>query len=213
MLGDKIKELRKENKLTLKQLGEMLNLGESTMSMYESGNRNPDYETLAKMASIFDCTTDYLLGQSEYRNYKSMVTEVNSDRFVEVPVLGVIRAGDPIFAESNITGYELTDKKDLNGEKFFYLKVNGDSMNKSRIEDGGLVLVRSQNDVDDGEIAVVVVNGCEATIKKVFRSKGSLILQPDSTNPIHKPQIYHAGNSVSDEVKIIGKVINAKIKF
>lgn len=68
MLGSKIKKLRKENGLTLKQLGELLNLGESTMSMYESGNRNPDYDTLTKLAKIFNCTTDYLLGRTDIKN-------------------------------------------------------------------------------------------------------------------------------------------------
>lgn len=216
MLGGKIKKLRKEKGLTLKQLGELLNLGESTMSMYESGNRSPDYDTLAKLAKIFNCSTDYLLGQSDYKNYcdySSEITEVSPKHFVKIPIIGVIRAGDPILAIENIIGYEYADKKDLNEEDYFYLKVKGDSMNKSRIEDGDLVLVRSQNDVDDGDIAVVVVNGNEATLKRVYRSNGTLILQPDSTNPIHKPQIYNNQNSLSTDIKIIGKVINAKITF
>ena len=216
LLGDRIKKMRKEKGLTLKQLGQLLNLGESTMSMYESGNRNPDYDTLSKMATIFNCTTDYLLGHSEYRNfddYTSDITRVEPDNFIKIPVIGVIRAGDPIYAEENIIGYEYADKKDLIGDEYFYLKVKGDSMNKSRIEDGDLVLVRAQSDVDDGDIAVVVVNGCEATLKRVFRNNGTLILQPDSTNPIHKPQIYNIKNSLDSDIKILGKVINAKIKF
>lgn len=67
MLGKRIKELRVEKGLTLKKLGEKLNLGESTMSMYESGNRNPDYDTLSKIAEIFNVSTDYLLGRTDQR--------------------------------------------------------------------------------------------------------------------------------------------------
>lgn len=68
MPGKRIKELRIENGYTLKQLGEMLNLGESTMSMYESGKRKPDYDTLIRLSQIFGVTTDYLLGVSDIRD-------------------------------------------------------------------------------------------------------------------------------------------------
>lgn len=67
-LGEKIKKLRIERGYTLKQLGEMLNLGESTISMYETGKRNPDYDTLTKIAEIFNVTTDYLLGRTNEPN-------------------------------------------------------------------------------------------------------------------------------------------------
>ena len=68
MLGKKIRELRTETGLTLKGLGEMLNLGESTMSMYENGKRSPDYNTLSKIAQIFNVSTDYLLGRTDIKN-------------------------------------------------------------------------------------------------------------------------------------------------
>lgn len=68
MLGKKIRELRIEKGYTLKQLGEMLNLGESTISMYENGKRTPDYDTLTKIAEIFNVSTDYLLGRTDQRN-------------------------------------------------------------------------------------------------------------------------------------------------
>lgn len=68
LLGKKIRKLRIERGYTLKQLGEMLNLGESTISMYETGKRNPDYDTLTKIAEIFNVTTDYLLGRTNEPN-------------------------------------------------------------------------------------------------------------------------------------------------
>lgn len=64
MIGQRIRELRISKELTLKQLGLMLNLGESTMSMYENGKRSPDYDTVLKLAEIFEVSTDFLLGRT-----------------------------------------------------------------------------------------------------------------------------------------------------
>lgn len=211
-----LRELREERKLRQEDLAEILNVKRQTYSAWERGISNPDIDAVKFLSEFYGVATDYILGRTSIRDpekYYSNITKIDSDSFVKIPVIGVIRAGDPIYAEENIIGYEYADKKDLIGDEYFYLKVKGDSMNKSRIEDGDLVLVRAQNDVNDGDIAVVVVNGCEATLKRVFRNNGTLILQPDSTNPIHKPQIYNTKNSLDSDIKILGKVINAKIKF
>lgn len=121
MLGEKIKHLRKEKGLTLKQLGEILNLGESTMSMYESGKRSPDYETLKKLAEIFGCSTDFLLGLSGSKKLDSTtrVPSVSLDNFIKIPILGFIKAGEPIFAIENIEGYEYVDVNETKGGEFF----------------------------------------------------------------------------------------------
>lgn len=79
MLGKRIKELRLEKGLTLKQLGKMLNLGESTMSMYESGKRSPDYNTLLKLSEIFNVSTDYLLGKTEIKNPSDKISNAVED--------------------------------------------------------------------------------------------------------------------------------------
>lgn len=68
VLGDRIKELRKKKNLTMKQLGEKLNLAESTISLYESNKREPDSITIAKLAMLFDVSVDYLLGVDEFIN-------------------------------------------------------------------------------------------------------------------------------------------------
>ncbi|MDA2460446.1 helix-turn-helix domain-containing protein [Bacillus cereus group sp. MYBK65-1] len=76
MIGENLRKLRKENNLTMKELGQKLNLAESTISGYENGNRKPDYETLNKFADFFEVSTDYLLGRIAVKNTtKSLDTE------------------------------------------------------------------------------------------------------------------------------------------
>lgn len=213
MLGEKIKSLRKEKGLTLKQLGEFLKLGESTMSMYESGKRNPDYDTLKKIAEIFGCSTDFLLGISESKNLKlsNDINSIDVNQFIKIPILGVIRAGEPMFAIENIEGYEFVDISETKGGEFFYLRVNGDSMINARILDGDLVYVRKQQDVESGDIAVVIINGYEATLKRVLKTDDSVILQPE--NPKYKPTVFGKKEIESGYLKIVGKVIHVKFKI
>lgn len=213
MLGDKIKLLRKERGMTLKQLGEILKLGESTMSMYESGKRNPDYNTLRTIAEIFGCSTDFLLGISDSKNFEALPDSKNEElnKFIKIPIIGVIKAGEPIFAIENIEGYEYVDIEETKGGEFFYLRVTGDSMVNARILDGDLVYVKKQSDVDSGDIAVVLINGYEATLKRVLKTDDSVILHPE--NPKYKPKVFSKNEIESGYLKIIGKVIHVKFKI
>ena len=125
---------------------------------------------------------------------------------VRVPVLGVIRAGLPILADEHIDGWELTPADEVKDGKYFYLRVTGDSMIGSRIYEGDLVLVRQQEEVENGEIAVVNVDGENATLKRVYRTNGELILQPD--NPKYAPIIIKSG-----EARFCGKVVEVTFKL
>lgn len=216
VLGNRLKNLREEKDLYQKDLAKIFGISAGAIGLYENNRRTPDMELLKEMAEYFNVSTDYLLGKSDLRNpeefYKD-ITEVDEDSLIKIPILGSIKAGEPILAEQNIIGYEYAEKGGYAMDKCFYLKVKGDSMNKSRIEDGDLVLVRPQNYVEDGDIAVVLVNGFEATLKKVYYADNGIILQPDSTNPKHKPIILNGNENLSSDVKILGKVIHAKIKF
>ena len=80
VLGKRIQKVRKDNNLTLKEFGKLFNLGESTISLYESGKRTPDFQTLTKISNYFGVSTDYLLGNS-------------TNSALRIPVLGVIPAG------------------------------------------------------------------------------------------------------------------------
>jgi len=116
-----------------------------------------------------------------------------------IPILGTVAAGIPIYAEQNILGFEEVPMSLVKNGEFFFLIVQGDSMIGSRIFPGDKVLIRKQPIVESGQIALVLVNGDEATLKRVKYLDGTAILYPD--NPSYEPMIY----PVSD-IEIIGYV-------
>ena len=123
-----------------------------------------------------------------------------------VPIVGQVPAGQLMPAEENILGEIQLPKEFLKppSANFFLLRVRGDSMNRAKIEsqtieDGDLVLVRQQDRADPGKIVVALVDG-EATIKKLLKQPGYFVLQPESTNPKHRPII------VAQDFRIQGTV-------
>lgn len=125
-----------------------------------------------------------------------------------VPVFDIIHAGDPIRSEKNIIGYEFLSGSLIKGENYFGLKVKGDSMDKSRINDGDVVIVRKQSEVENGEIAVVLVDGENATVKKFYRADTIVSLIPDSNNNEHQPRFI-----TKETVTVLGKVVRVIINM
>lgn len=118
------------------------------------------------------------------------------------PLLGTVRAGLPMYAEENIEGYIPIRQTD--DATYFWLNVKGDSMNAAGMDEGDQILVREQPEVENGQLAVVLVNGDEATVK-YFRREGDLvILTPKSFNPVHQPQIYDLKKM---PVSVVGLVV------
>lgn len=171
------------------------------------------YEILKKEAE------DEAKNSSYYENYKTGNSPaIESDpnylggyetkSLKRIPILGKISAGLPLYAEEQVEGYTYTN---LNGgAEYFGLKVKGDSMNAARICDGDVIIVRKQPCVENGQIAVVMVDGENATVKKFFRDKDTVTLVPVSTNPEHLPQFY---NLKTTEIKVLGRVIKNEIAF
>ncbi|MDF9296053.1 transcriptional repressor LexA [Geobacillus stearothermophilus] len=130
------------------------------------------------------------------------LTPKKETKVIKVPLLGYIAAGQPIFAEEHIQEWrEIPNLWGLKEGEVFLLRVKGDSMIGSRIYDGDLVVVRCQPDVENGEIAVVNVNGHDATLKRVKKTEnGQVILYPD--NPKYDPIFIE-----NEDARIVGKVI------
>lgn len=127
-----------------------------------------------------------------------------------IPIVGSINCGTPLFAEDNIEGYIETPVEDMTSDEiYFWLRAKGDSMINAGIHEGDLLLIRQQNDVDSGDIAVVAVNGDEATLKRVVKKENALVLQPE--NPAHETKIF-VGNEIND-VQIRGRLMELKKKF
>ncbi len=138
-------------------------------------------------------------------DWKRRVGAIPCNAAQVAPLLGTVRAGLPMYAEENIEGYIPIRQTD--GAKYFWLNIRGDSMNAAGMNDGDQILVREQPEVENGEIAVVLVNGDEATVK-TFRQEGNLvILTPRSSNPVHQPQVYDLKKT---PVQVLGRVIECR---
>lgn len=129
---------------------------------------------------------------------------------VLVPLVGSVNCGTPLFADENIEEYIPTPTKDmLTGEDYFWLRAKGDSMLNVGIREGDLLFIRKQSDVDSGDIAVVSVDGDEATLKRVIKKENALILQPE--NPSHETKIF-VGEEMNS-ICIKGRLMESKKKF
>lgn len=185
-----LKNLREDRGLSLEKLAEIVGVNKSTLSRYENNQREPDLDTAKKIADYFSVTLDYISGRED---------AIKPLRTVSLPLLGSIAAGLPTCSPENIIGYMEIPEQDVRGGEYFFLKVKGDSMEGSRIFDGDVVLVRKQETVESGEIAVVRTNNEDATVKRVKHINGQVILLP--SNPRYEPIIVK-----SEDARIIGKV-------
>lgn len=221
IIGKEIKKLREKKGYSQRKLMILTGVSNATINRIENGIVKPGPDTLAKLAGPLGISYEKLLMFCGYIDnsqiVKEEIEEYLSDDSIEsakkidyIPVVGVIRAGDPILAQQNIIGYEILPKSMPKDYDYFGLKVIGDSMNNSRIMEGDIVIVRKQNDVDGGTTAVVLVDDENATIKKYYKHDGIVTLMPNSSNPKHQPRIIDTKKTC---VKVIGKVVRNIMSF
>lgn len=211
-IGDKIRHHRKQLGLTQTEFGEKLGVKTNAVSKWECG-RVEDIPTskIKAMAALFSVPPSYLIDEKtnftkEHNDLPSGATPIDFSKYHQIPILGRISAGLPLYAEEHIEGYTLTD---LNGgAEYFALRVSGDSMNALRINDGDIIIVRRQEEVEQGEIAVVLVDEDDATVKRFYSSDTTVTLMPQSTNPEHKPQMYDLSRTA---IRVLGKVVKIEI--
>lgn len=200
MKSSKLKELRKSKGLTLDELAELIGTSKQTIHRYENGIiTNVPPEKVEGLANALGTTPGELMGWdtepvTTYENITPMAVK-------SLPVLGDIACGMPIYAEERHESFvSVSDKFDAD----FCLTARGDSMTGARIFDGDVVFIRSQNSVENGEIAAVIL-GDEATLKRVYYypNEEKLVLSPE--NPRYAPLVY-VGREL-ENVKIIGKAV------
>jgi repressor LexA len=199
--GERLAKLRAGMKLSQAEMADRLNISKSALSMYELNQRKPDYETLSKISEYFNVTTDYLIKgkkeistdaieelQNTIKNSHSSNQQAASRLFpkivdnvidisplVEIPIYGEIKAGYDMVADQNIIGYQIVARDDVK-----------DGMIDDGIFEGSRVLVRRQNHVENGKIGVVLTNGDEATLKRVFYEGDNVILVPANKSMVPK---------------------------
>lgn len=188
-------QLRKENGMTQDELCKQMkirfdyDINKSLISRYEKGQHEPNYYFVDCAANIFGVTSDYLMGRSE--NKHSVDNKIKM-----IPVMGLIAAGQPITVTENIIDYECSDDCD------FCLKVKGDSMIGARIYEGDIVYIHNQPEVENGEIAAVIIDGEEATIKRFYKVDG--VVRLHSENPLYPDMVFSSKDF--KQVRILGKV-------
>lgn len=197
----RLKEIRNSLDMKQKDVCSSLGIPQNTYSQYENGKREPDNETLLKIANFFNVSIDYLLDNNP---------PAEKGKGIKIPVLGEVIAGIPVEAIEEILDYEeITPQMASQGEHFA-LQIKGNSM-EPKFSAGDVVIVRKQPDVDTGDIAVVLVNGNDATIKKIKKHPDGMTLVP--TNPNYDVMFYTNKEIEELPVLILGKVVELRAKF
>ncbi len=198
MFAERLKALRKENKISQQKLADLLGLGQSTIAMWEKGKNSPEYESLINIANIFNVSIDYLAGQKTAKHP------------CRIPVLGYVRAGVPTEALEEVIDYEDITLSESDAGNYFALRIKGDSM-APRMMEGDTVIVRKQSDCSSGDICVVLVGSGDATVKKIIKKDTGIILMP--LNACYDPLVFTLKEIESFPVTIIGKVTELRAKI
>jgi len=198
-----LKDIIAKSGMEQEKFGETIGLKKAAFNNYVQGRRELPKSVITKMMEIhninpavfFDCDAPLYI-----RDLPINLTSISPET-VKVPILGLIACGDPIYVEENFAGFRYESPDNLPSGKLIYLKAKGDSMEPT-IPNGSYVLIREQPEVENGEIAAVLVNGdTEATLKRFKKQGDTIILMPD--NPKHEPILVDEHNPA----RIIGKAI------
>ena len=182
-----LQNLLTEKNMKQSELSRLTKINKSSISEYLSGNYQPKYKNILKIAQVLNVSPTIFLEKSPDKEV------------TKLPILGKIAAGIPILAQENIEGYLPYDGNDAD----FCLRIHGDSMINARINDGDIVFIKQQATVENCEIAAVLIND-SATLKRVyFLDNSSIQLRPENTK--YKPMIFSKHNC--DDFRILGKAI------
>lgn len=198
---EQLRILRKREGMTQAEVSVKLGVDRSTYAKYETGQSEPNFETVQILAEMFGVSVDFLIGNAPKKTSGGVL----------IPVLGDVAAGIPIEAVQDVVDYEEIDAAMAATGDFFGLRIKGTSM-EPRIREGDVVIVRKQEDADTGDTAVVLVNGDSATVKRIKKEPdGGLWLLPN--NPAYDPQHFSPAEVAATPVRIIGRVVELRGKF
>ena len=206
--GDKLKECRRAKNMTLEELALKYNrrfdggLSKGTLSKYENNKQEPLVSVVTNLTEILDVSSDYLLGRSDNPNPEEAATVSADDNVHNIPVFNSVSAGLGRLADSTPDDFVPTFLPyGANPEEYVRINVSGDSMSPL-IDDGSQILVRLQPSADNGSVAVVLVDGEEAFVKRL--NYGINWVELESINPYYPARRFE--NSDTSRVNVLGVV-------
>lgn len=207
---NRIFTLVSESGMTDKQFAESLGINPKTISVWRRGTIKSYLKYIDKIAEIFSVSSDYLLGKSPVRHGEVEIYKAEEGEYIPIPVVGNVAAGYQAYAATDIEGYELVNSEVIqDGFEYAWLRVKGDSMSPLILEND-LVLIRLQDEVDSGDLAVVIVDEEDGVIKRVQFGMNKVTLISENADK-YPPRVF-TGKDIS-HIRIWGKAIDLKRKL
>jgi len=207
-VGQRIAFLREKRGLSQAALADKLNLSQSSVAMWESGQRGMKGDTLTLLADFFGVSSDYLLGRTDVTDFG--LFEVNTEELVNIPIVGTIKCGGGQIAYEDISGFSAYPTADIrSGKEYIALIVKGDSMIGDGINEGDIALIEKDAELIQNKIYAVVLDGEEATLKHVIKTDGAVVLQP--SNPRCQARVL-TGSELQN-LYIVGRLVNTKRNY
>ena len=203
MIGERIAEARKALSLSQQQLADRLGTSQPTIQRYESNERDLNSEKLIAMSAALGVTISYLLGFDDDQVIPNRAHVMHS-----VPVLGRIAAGEAREAIQQAGEWHATRDELWRGhERAFWLVVSGNPMNRL-FPEGSLVLIDPDEEVRDGDVGAVFVNGDDATLKRVFFEGETVRLHPESHDAEYRDRVIDRSDPDAPDVRAIGRAVS-----
>nr|DAM85171.1 MAG TPA: Repressor protein CI [Caudoviricetes sp.] len=219
-LGEIIKKYREENNLSMDDFVKVSGLSKGYISMLEK-NKNPKtgnpitpsiktYNAVAKGMNI-DIESLMKLAKGENVSLEKEENSPQQSVGIRIPVLGRVAAGIPLEAIQNIDDWEEISPQMAKSGEFFALRINGESMHPE-IKNGDTVIVKKQSDIDSGDIAIVLINGNDATCKQIQKQQTGITLIGYNVG-VYSPTFYTNEEIEDLPIVILGKVVEVRRKL
>ena len=223
-LGEIVKKYRLEHKLSMDEFARLSGLSKGYISMLEKNENprtkkpiSPSIDTIKQVSEVtgidfneiiemLDDDLELILNKDDHHFGQHVIPSNKQTSYVAYKELkGAIAAGVPLEMFEVPDSVQVPVDVDRAFPNAYFLVVRGDSMNKI-ISEGMYVLIDPCEELNNGEIGVIRVNGTEATLKRFYKMGDYIMLQPESTNPEHKSQIYTSKEEI-ESISILGKLV------